>query len=96
MRKKLSNGVRKLGGRISKVYNRVNRGRLRFKKQHPQLYRLGKKALLSGAKTAMGPNYALARGAYNAYRGPRTFSYQARNAVRTGYQYASARGFQEL
>jgi hypothetical protein len=97
MVKKLRNGIRRFVQRASASFRKVDRARVRFKKRHPQLYRIGKKAVMYGVESSLGPEGVLARGAYNAYKGRnRGFSYQAKNAARTGYKYYSARGLQSI
>ncbi len=98
MARKLFTGARKLFRRAKNSYTKVNAYRKQFKKQHPLVYRYGKKAAIYGAESAFGPStFALGRGAYNAYRGRnKGVMYQGRNAIRTAYKYQSAKGFEQL
>lgn len=70
--------------------HRANRARLRFKKQHPKVYKYGKRALIDGVvkSSGYGAEYAVVRGAYRAYKGRnRGIRFQAKNALSTYGDY---------
>jgi len=94
--RKYGRGLRKFVKPFVRVAKKLNQARLKFKKRHPTIYKMGKEALYSSAAGAvgLGPEYEAARGAYNSYRDVKKrgwrSKYQARNAVYTAGNVVAA------
>jgi hypothetical protein len=94
--KKNGRGLRKFVKPFVRGFKKLNAARIKFKKRHPTIYKMGKEALYSSAAGAvgLGPEYEAARGAYNAYRDVKKHGwrsrYQSRNALYTAGNVAAA------
>lgn len=87
---KIRRALRNTYKTVKRTYEKADRMRVNFKRKHPRVYR----AIGTVADYALDevPEYQLAKGAYNAYRGRnKPISYQFRNAYRTAVKYQAAR-----